>query len=178
MKIAEFCEAYKANEINLLDLISVKKYISIEDKIQMAKNIIDFAVEYERGFVYLNNMKKHFAFIFNVIEAHTDLKFEDGWTDKMHEYDILCENNLLDVIVSAFSNDYIASKEILDIMCEDVVAKNSIEASIAKLTQSVSENLDVFVGALADKLEDLDIEKIIPNDLDLDKLKGLLNNFK
>ena len=178
MTIKEFVEAYKANETNILNLISVKRYVSTEDKIRSAKNIMDFSADYERGFVHFNNMKKYFAFIFDVIESHTDLRFADEWKDKMHEYDLLCEHDLLDEVIGVFESDYHASKEVLDMMCDDMTAENSLEASVAKIAQSVSENLDVLAGALADKLGDLNVEKIIPKDLDLDKLKGFLSNFK
>ena len=176
--IKEFIEAMKNGEVAISDLISVKKYISSTEKVCLAKKVIDLSVDYDRGFVKFDSYKKHLAFVFTVIEVHTDLRFADSWDEKVCEYDLLCENDLLDVIIGTFEKDYHASREVLDMMCTDMLAENSLEASIAKLAQSASENLDVFVGALTDKLEDLDIEKIIPKDLDLDKLQGLLNNFK
>jgi hypothetical protein len=166
------------NATNISDLIAVKRYISSTEKIRVAKEVIDLSVEYDRGFIKFDSYKKHLAFIFGVIEAHTDLRFADNWDDKMQEYDALYENELLDAIIDTFRRDYEASLMVLDMMCDDMLADNSIEASVAKLAQGVSENLDVFVGALSDKIEDLDIEKIIPKDLDLNKLQGLLNKFK
>lgn len=176
--IKEFCDAYKANETNILDLLSVKKYISSEAKIRLAKDVLDFSVEYDRGFIKFDNYAKHLAFTFGVVEAHTDLRFADDWTERMQEYDMLCENDLLDAVIDAFRKDYEVSLEVLDMMRADMLADNSIEASVARLSQSVSENLDIFVGTLSDKIEELDIEKIIPKDLDLNKLMGLLGKIK
>ena len=176
--IKEFCEEMHDTKQEIKDFIVIKKYISFEDKIRLAKSVIDFSTDYDRGFVKLDNIKKHLSFTFDVIEAHTDLIFADDWDVKMQQYDVLCQNNLLDAIICEFENDYRASRDVLDMMCADMIAENSIDASIAKLVQSASENLDVFVGALADKLEDIDIEKIIPKDLDLDKLKGFLGKLK
>lgn len=178
MKIKEFVEQMKEGNAVASDLVSVKKYITFEDKIRMANQIIDFSSDYDRGVVMFDGLKKQLAFVFAVIEAHTDLRFADDWDERVHEYDILCENDLLDVIIGEFEKDYNASIDVLDVMCANILAENSVEASIAKLAQSISENLDVFVGALADKLEDLDIEKIIPKDLDLNKLQRLLNKIK
>lgn len=179
MKIKEFVELVKENEvINLVDLISVKKYISYAEKVHMANNVIESCVDYERGLIMIRNHKKHLMFIFTVIETYTSLKFADEWSDKMQEYDLLCENDLLDAIIEEFEKEYNASREVLDLLCMDRISENSIEASLAKLAQSISENLDVFVGALTDKLEDIDVEEIIPSDLDLDKLIGLLNKIK
>jgi hypothetical protein len=62
--------------------------------------------------------------------------------------------------------------------CDDLLAENSIEASVAKVATSISENLDVFAGTLSDKLSEIDLKKIIPEDLDLNKLQRLLNKFK
>jgi hypothetical protein len=178
MKITEFVETIKEDTISMMDLIATKKYIPSSEKIRIAKEVMDFSIEYDRGFVKFDSYKKHLVFTFGIIEAHTDLRFADGWTNKMQEYDILCENELLDEIIDTFRKDYETSLEVLNMMCDDLIADNSIEASVAKLTQSISENLDVFVGTLTDKLENLDIEKIIPKDLDLNKLTKLLNKIK
>lgn len=178
MTIKEFIETIKDNTISLADLIAAKKYISSAEKIRIAKEVMDTSVEYDRGFVKFDSYKKHLAFTFSVLEAYTNLHFTDDWSDKMQEYDMLCENDLLDKIIDTFRKDYEASLEVFDMMCEDMLADNAIEASIVRLATSITENLDVFVGALVDKIEELDIEKIIPNDLDLNKLTGLLNKIK
>jgi hypothetical protein len=178
MKIQEFIETMQEGAISMVDLIAIKKYIPSVKKIRIAKEAMDASVEYDRGFIKFDSYKKNLVFTFAMIEAHTDLRFSADWTDKIQEYDMLCENDLLDAIVCTFKKDYDASLEILDMMCNDLLTDNSIEASVAKLAQSVSENLDMFVGTLSDKLENFDIKKIIPKDLDLNKLQGLLNKFK
>ena len=177
MKIKEFIEIAQ-NSKAIADVIVAKKYISSVEKMRIAKDVMDISAEYDRGFIKFDSFKKHLAFTFNVIESHTDLHFADDWADKMHEYDMLCENELLDVIIDTFRKDYETSLGVLYMMCDDMLADNSIEASVSKLMQSLSENLDVFVGELSDKLKNIDIEKIIPKDLDLNKLTGLLNKIK
>lgn len=176
--IKKFVDVYKVNETNIYDLISVKKYIPYEEKVRIARDVVDFSADYERGFIKIENLKKYFAFIFAVIEAHTDLRFADAWEDKMQEYDLLCENDLVDTIIGTFEKDYNASSHVLDMVCDDMLAENSFEASVAKLTQSAAENLDVLIGTLADKLEDTDIEKIIPSNLDLNKLQSFMSKFR
>jgi hypothetical protein len=160
------------------ELLTTKKYIPAAEKVRIAKEVLDFSAEYDRGFIKFDSYRKHLVFTFAVIEAHTNLIFADDWADKMQEYDMLCENDLLDKIIDTFDRDYVETLEVVNMMCDDMLADNSIEASVAKLTQSVSENLDVLVGALSDKIEGLDIEKIIPKGLDLNKLMGLLNKVK
>jgi hypothetical protein len=178
MDIKTFVETIQKDNAATMELVATKKYIASTEKVRVAKEVMDFSIEHDRGFVKFDNYKKHLAFIFGVIEAHTDLRFADDWSDKMQEYDMLCENDLLDEIIDTFRKDYEDSLDVLDMMCEDMLADNAIEASIARLATSIAENLDVFVGALADKLEELDIEKIIPKDLDLNKLMRLLNKVK
>ena len=180
MTIREFIEIMKNNDESAIisDVIATKRYITSADKVRIAKEVMDLSVEYDRGFIEFNSYKRHLTFIFESIEAHTNLIFSDDWSDKMNEYDMLCENDLLDTIIDTFRKDYNASRDVLDMMCADMLAENSVDASIVKLAQSVSENLDLFIGVLTDKLEDFDIEKIIPKDLDLNKLKGLLNRLK
>lgn len=178
MKIREFVEMTTTGDKTISDLTTVKRYIPAEAKIRLAKDALDFSVEYDRGFIKFDSYAKHLAFIFGSIEAHTDLRFADDWSERMQEYDILCENELLDAIIDTFRKDYEASWEVLNMMCDDMLAGNAIEASVAKLATSITENLDMLVGTLADKIEDFDIEKIIPKDLDLDKLTELLNKIK
>jgi hypothetical protein len=183
MEIREFIEAYKAKKfMNTKDDIEkeleVIKYLPSADKIRLVKKIIDFCVEYDRGFVKFDSYKKRLSFLFEIIEAHTNLRFADNWADKMLEYDVSCENDLIDTIIHTFKKDYDASLELLDMMGNNMLMDNSIEASVAKVAQSVSENLDILTGALVDKIEGIDVEKIIPKDLDLDKLVGLLSKFK
>ena len=175
MTIREFIKTTKENNS---DFIPTKKYITSEEKVLLAKRVIDCSIRYNRGFINFDSYKRYLAFIFASIEAHTDLRFADDWNEKIQEYDALCEADLLGCIIGAFEKDHNATRGVLDMMCADMLAENSLEASVAKLAQSVSENLDVFVGALADKLEDLDIEKIIPKDLDLDKLQEFLDKLK
>lgn len=178
MKITEFVETIKEGTVPMVDLIAVKKYIPSAEKIRLAKDVLDFSVEYDGGFIKFDSCAKYLAFIFGVVEAHTNLRFADDWPERMQEYDVLCENDLLDAIIDAFRKDYEASLNVLDMMSNDMLADNSVEASIAKLATSITENLDIFVGTLSDKIEDFDIEKIIPKNLDLDKLQGLLNKIK
>ena len=178
MKINEFINEVSTSGADISDLISAKKYIPVAEKIRIAKEVMDASVEYDRGFIKFDSYKKCLAFTFSAIETYTNLQFADDWADKMKEYDILCESELLDSIICIFKRDYDASFDILNMMCNDLLADNSIEASVAKLTQSVSENLDVFVGTLSNKLENFNIKKIIPKNLDLNKLEELLNKIK
>jgi len=178
MTIREFIETIKETEIPVVELITTKKYISSAEKIRVAKEAIDFSVEYDRGFVKFDSYAKHLSFIFKVIEAHTDLHFADDWAERMQEYDALYENDLLNATIDTFRKDYEASLEVLEMICGDMLADNSIEASVAKVAQSISENLDVFVGTLSDKFEKVDIEKIIPKNLDLNKLQEFLKKIK
>lgn len=180
MKINEFIKEVQENKttVAISDLITTKKYISSAEKVRLAKDVLDFSVEYDSGFIRFDSYKKHLLFLFSAIETHTELHFADSWIDKMQEYDALCENELIDAIIDTFRKDYEASLEVLDMICGDMIASNSIEASMAKLAMSVSENLDVFVGTLADKLKNFNIEKIIPKDLDLNKLQKLLDKIK
>lgn len=178
MTIKEFIKMTQENKATIAELISVKKYISVAEKIRLAKSVMDFCVEYDGGFIKFDSLKKSLAFTLDVIEAHTDLCFPDDWSEKMQAYDSLCEADLLEAIINEFKKDYDECLKILNMMRRDMLVDNSVEASVARVAQSVSENLDVFVGALSDKLEDFNIEKIIPKDLDLDKMLELLNKIK
>ena len=178
MTIREFIKMTQENQVNIAELISVKKYISVAEKIRLAKSVMDFCVKYDGGFIEFDSLKKHLAFTLDVIEAHTDLRFSDDWSEKIQAYDSLCEADLIEAIIDEFKKDYDECQKILNMMRRDILADNSVEASVAKISQSIAENLDVLAGLLADKIGNIDVENIIPNDLDLDKIKGLLDKIK
>lgn len=177
MKVTEFIELANV-ENNVVDLIEVKKYIPSTEKTRVAEETVESSIEYDDGFVRFDSYKKHLSFIFNVIESHTDLRFSENWENKLQEYDLLYEAEMLDLVIDTFRKDYEESLSVLNMLCEDIIADNSVEASIAKLVSNLSDNLDMISVTLSDKIKDCDIEKIIPSDLDLNKLMKLLNIFK
>lgn len=163
---------------NIEEIIETKKYISSPEKLRIAKATMDASVEFDRGYISFDSYKKYLAFIFAAIEAHTNLEFATDWNERVAEYDSLCENELLDAIINSFKNSYEACMSVLQMKCDDLLAENSVEASVAKIATSVSENLDVIIGVLSDKLLEIDLKKIIPEDMDSNKLQRLLNKFK
>lgn len=178
MKVIDFIKKTEMVDADVASHISVKQYIPSVDKMDIAQKVIDFSVEYDRGFVKFDSYKKMLAFTFAVIEAHTDINFSGDWNGKISEYDALCEHDLLERIIDTFRKDYESSLVVLDMLCSDLLTDNSVEASIAKIATSISENLDILTGSLSDKIDGFDIKKIIPSDLDFNKLIKLLNKVK
>lgn len=179
MKVSELLEVYKQPKIeNLKDIISIKTYISTPEKLHIAENIINASVAYDRGYVKFDTYKKYLTSVFALIEAHTDLEFSVDWDERVAEYDALCESGLLGKIIAEFQHSYEICWSVLNMKCDDMLVDNSVEANIAKIAQSVVENLDVFAGTLSDKLAEVDLKKIIPEDLDLNKLQKFLNKLK
>lgn len=177
MKVNEFIKEFK-NTTNIEEIIEVKKHISTPEKLRIAKEAMDASVEFDRGYISFDSHKKYLAFVFATIEAHTNLEFTREWYERVAEYDALCENELIGHIIAGFQHSYETCLSVLNMKCDDLLVDNSVEASIAKIAASISENLDVFIGALSDKLSEIDLKKIIPEDLDLNKLQRLLNKFK
>ena len=178
MTIREFIELYEKEDKYLNEIISIKRYLSTHDKLRLAESVIEESAEYDRFYVKFDTYKKYLAFVFSVIEAHTDLKFSVSWDEKIAEYDVLCEKQLLNYIISNFKDSYEECWSVLNMKCSDLLADNSVEANIAKIAQSVTENLDVFTGTLSDKLAEIDLKKIIPENMDLNKLQWFLDKFK
>ncbi len=176
MKVSELL---KFTDItNIAEIIKVKKHISTPEKLLVAKEAMDASVEFDRGYISFDSHKKYLAFIFAVIEAHANLEFADTWDERVAEYDVLCEKELLGHIIAEFQHSYETCMSVLQMKCDDLLALNSVEASMAKVATSISENIDVLVGTLSDKLSEINLKKIIPEDLDFNKLQRLLNKFK
>ena len=179
MKITELLELHEQGKTeNLKELISIKTYMPVPEKLRIADVVIDASAEYDRGYIKFDTYKKYLAFVFATIEAHTALEFAMGWDERIAEYDVLCEKGLFKHIIEGFQDSYDDCWFVLNMKCNDLLADNSVEANMAKIAQSVIENLDVFAGTLSDKLAEIDLKKIIPEDLDLNKLQKFLNRLK
>ncbi len=176
--VREFIEQFENGKTPLADLMTIKTYMSVPEKLRIAEIVIDSSAEYDRGYVKFDTYKKYLAFIFAVIEAHTELEFAADWDTRIAEYDALCKKGLFNHIIECFQDSYDDCWLVLNMKCNDLLANNSVEANMAKIAQSVIENLDVIIGTLSDKLAEIDLKKIIPEDLDLNKLQKLLNKFK
>ena len=172
MKVQELLENIQKENFDLADELHVKKYLPIDVKRTIAQSIIFECVGDEFGVTKVDSVQKYMAYVRHMIAVHTDLEYVDD------DYDILCsteyeDGTLLDAIFDCFDRDADEFEMILDFMVDDYMQELSIEATIVKFVNELSANLKVF----ADKIGNFDVENILPNGLDVNKLNGFLNKY-
>ena len=172
MKVKELLENIKNDNFDLADALNVNKYLPIDVKRTIAQGIIFECVEDDMGATKVDSVQKYMAYVRHMITTHTCLEYTDD------DYDALCSidygyGSLLDAIFDCFDRDADECEMILEMMLDDYMRELSIESSVARLVH----NLNDVIGDFADKVDDLDIGKIIPAGLDVEKINGFLNKY-
>lgn len=186
MTIKEFIENYKAKTFMstaqgmkervewIQKELGFASYIPFADKRELCKNVLDACCTKQNGLVKIDSVTRYILFTISVIEKYTKLEFNaDDDYDSLDEYDMLCENRLLNPILELIGDEYAACNNMLNMMMEDVVANNNtVEAVFGHALDKVSDSLDGLIGVWAEKVEDMEFDL---SQFDFDKYKGILD---
>jgi hypothetical protein len=188
MKIKTFIENYKVKRfINakqgvderlewIRNELGVKEYVPFVEKRELCKSVLDACCNKESGIVKVDSVSRYILFTISIISRYTNLEFssdEDAEYDSLDEYDMLCENRLLDVILAIIGDEYTACNNMLNMMLDDIMTNNNtIEAILGHALGKVSNSLDNLIGVFVDKVEDM---KLDLSQIDIEKYKGILD---
>ena len=188
MKILEFCEAYKAKRFMvtpqgaekiieyLKQELEIKEYLPFAEKRELCKTVIDACNTRDDGLIKVDSVSRYIIFTISVISRYTNLEFssgEDEEYDSLDEYDMLCQNRLLNPILSVIGEEYETCNNLLNMMMDDVIANNNtVEAVLGHALGKVTDSLDGLIDAFAEKVEEM---KLDLSQIDFDKYKGLLD---
>ena len=167
MKVQELIAKINNDGFNLSNELQVKKYLPIEVKKIIAQGVIYECTDSEFGETKVDSVQKYMSYVRYMITTHTILEYEDI------EYDILCstefsDGSLLDAIFECFERDADECEMILDFMFDDYMRTLIIDATIAKFANDLSATINAFI----EKIGDLNVESIIPKDLNVEKING------
>jgi len=152
--------------------INTKKYISVKDKKQIVESVVDDCIMYKDGVFTFNEFDKYITFIMYTIKAYTDIELSD---DIENDYDMLCENNILNIVVETFKNEYDEINIILNMKCDDVLNQNNIESQLGRFLNLISEKVDILAGVLSAKIENLNIDNLPISIEDMELVNRFLN---
>ena len=167
--------ANMANEKNLMELITVKGYVPFVQKQEMLLDVLESSIKVEDGYTMIDSLKEYFEFTLQVIELYTNIDFSKDQAMRVAEYDVLCQSGLAKMLVSAIGDEYNDCLTFLKMLERDIDKRNCVKASVARLAENIGVNLDLIIGILANKVKEIDIEKLFPNGIDLGEI---LKNFK
>lgn len=167
----------KADQLQALlqKTLNIKKYISIKDKKQLVEDIVNSCILYEDGVFKFDDIDKYVCFIMKTIEAYTNLELSD---DIEEDYDLLCQNNLLNMIVETFNGEYDNVNLLLQMKCDYILSGNNIEAQVGKFLNDILEKVDSFSTIMSNKIEEFDIDKLPIGKKELIKLMDFINAQK
>lgn len=185
MKINELIEVVGNNKNRLLKAeqkqellrktLEVKEYIGIKQKKELVDGIINECILFEDGVFKFDGIDKYICFTMRTIEAYTNLELSEDMED---DYDLLCEAQLLEMIVGLMKKEYDDVNILLQMKSDYILSANTMEAQLGKFLDSVSEKLDVLVNVAEKKIDGFDM-KNLPIDGDgLQKLMKFLGKQK
>ena len=166
-------------EAQLAELISkkleVKKYLSIKDKKALVESIVDECILYDNGIFKFDEIDKYICFTMRTIEAYTNLELS---YDIEEDYDLLCQNDLLNMLVNIFNGEYENVKILLQMRCDYILNENNIELQIGKFLTSLLDKIDNITNVLSNKIDNFDFNNLPIEVDDLSKLLELINKNK
>lgn len=186
MKIEKFVEIMEANKgkiysktnANVMSdfikkTLEVKDYIPVIDKLRLVNNVLSECTEEEFGIIKVDSFKKYFQFTIAILQAHTNLEFSASGLDLYKEYDMLCENGLLDPVIATFEDDYRKTNDILNMMYGDMIENNNnISNVVGSSVQKLSGSLSGLIETAQNKINDFQMNL---NASDLEGLQKFLN---
>ena len=99
-------------------LIHPKKYISFREKQKFIVNILKKIISYsEDGLLLYNSCDKYVTFINELLSVYTDLRIDE------YSYDILCSNELLNIVIGSLGTEYDVCLGIMEMYLEDLEHK-------------------------------------------------------
>jgi hypothetical protein len=189
MKIAEFCEAYKAkrfmntqqgtNEKSewIRSTLAIKNYIPFREKRKIAEMIVTQNINNVDGIKKYDSIDGYVSLIVASIAAHTNLEFGG---DPVADYDLLADSGLLPHIIVEFQGSHDEVDILLKMALAMELEDNNTNALIGNFLNKILEMLDGVSGVLKDKLDGLDLSDILGSDLkkeNLAKLIGFLDRY-
>lgn len=155
--------------------LEIKEYLGIKQKRALVDSIINECILFDDGVFKFDGIDKYICFTMRTIEAYTNLELSEDMED---DYDLLCETQLLEMIVGLMRKEYDDMNVLLQMKSDYILSANTMEAQFGKFLDSVSEKLDVLVHVTEKKIDGFDI-KNLPIDGDgLQKLMKFLGKQK
>ena len=157
-----------------MELIVKEHYISVEDKKNIALEVLEKCTTDDDGYILVDHLKRDIYFDIAMLREYTNLKLSYDFESMIEEYDVLCKHNVLSTIFNYIGDDYKRAKKILVYEEQNIINKNSIEAQVAKVSLAIINVLQ----SMNHKLEEFDFNSILPAGTDVDNLLKMLNKYK
>lgn len=178
MKVNTFVKKFKEDEFkNEKDMFKTE-YIPVKEKHDIAMRVIALCTENENGLVLLNKFNENIYFSMFMFNAYTGVEISEDFETLLEEYDKLCSIGVFDLIKDMLVIDYARAEKILSDEEDRVIYQNSAEASFAQIANGINTSLTTLSDSLAGKIDDFDINSILPEGADINELLSTLDKLK
>lgn len=190
MKIIDLINKVKQNKITntqykphaiddfIKENVSVKMYVPFVEKRELCKKVLDASCNKNGSIIEVDSVSRYLLFTLAVISKYTNLEFSSGADeefDSIDEYDMLCQNGLLNPILDIIGTEYTTCNNILNMMMADIEANNNNSAIVLdKALQQILGYVDNFANTLENKVESLNLDL---SQIDIDKYKDIVDKI-
>lgn len=177
MKVNELVE--KVNGVNTVSrIITAKNYLPFEEKRKLVKMVLEkCTVVDENGYSFVDELQKYIIFTIEVIKAYTDIEFDIDVDNAIKEYDLLCEKDLLNEIISTFAGEYKTVLGFIDMEQSNIDIKNGIEYKFGQFLHQLEGVIGDVIYDLSEKIGSFDFENLNISKDDLNKLNDFMKMF-
>lgn len=182
MKINELIDRYKTDEFFLTDKdfmnkISVTSYIPIQEKRMIVRDILDKCMDDHDGFVTIDEVDKEIYLTLIMLREYHGLEISDDYDSMVAEYDTLAKSGVLEWLRTD-----VRDKQVLqDIMYQEqhaILARNSMGAQVAKVANALVGAIEGITNKFEGAINGLDVNKIIPDGVDVKQLMEFVSKYK
>lgn len=190
MKISEFVKnfidkkvmntAINQNAVSdyLKKELEIEDYVPFAEKRDLCARVLEACnTKDDSGLVKVDSISRYILFTIAIISKYTNLEFssDEEEIDPLDEYDMLCQNNLLNPILDIIGGEYVTCNNMLNMMMDDIVSNNNtVENVVGTVLGKFSDSLDELVSALANKVESMNLDL---SQIDIDKYSGLIERL-
>ena len=168
MKINEFLSNVNDKNVSKIEeMVVVRKYVPIQEKRMVARDILDKCVDDVYGHIVVDEVDVSILFKVAQIKAYTCLEFSEDYDEMIEEYDALCKDKWFYFFDELIGKDVTEFRVVMEREKDAMLSVNSIEAQVAKVAYSLVEAINNF-----------DASKIIPEGTDLNQIMETLNKLK
>ena len=158
--------------------LEVKPYLPFAKKRDICARVLNTCNKMtDMGLIKVDSVSRYITFTVALLSAYTNLEFssgEDG-VDSIDEYDMLCENNLLNPILEVIGGEYTTCNNMLNMMMDDMMTNyNTVENVIGHASNQLLAIVNSFAEALSKKVESLNFDL---SQIDIEQYKGLVEKL-
>ena len=174
MKVQELLMSIKNKEFKLETGLEVKKYLPIMDKKKFVTGILAECTDEVNNFITIDRFKMNIYFDMRVLSEYANIEIAGSLDEMIAEYDELSCNGVINDIIALFEDDYAALCIVLEDAIEELLVQNSIDYHVVRTANTIN----AFVNELGTALSKVDFESILPKNIDIAKLFGIINMLK